>query len=154
MFCGLLFSKNPKRTRRAKNKREAQASLLFLVHRKGLVTLLLPPVLELVATTVRRTVALNFSSPFLLYVRKKADTHMGICFFGTPEGTRTPNPRNRNPMLYPLSHRCICFNSLNIIARFSAFVKGWYENIFALIPPFSAKPVVFPAFLCYNAKKD
>ena len=27
---------------------------------------------------------------------------------GTPEGTRTPNPRNRNPMLYPLSHRCIC----------------------------------------------
>ena len=24
--------------------------------------------------------------------------------FGTPEGTRTPNPRNRNPMLYPLSH--------------------------------------------------
>lgn len=23
---------------------------------------------------------------------------------GTPEGTRTPNPRNRNPMLYPLSH--------------------------------------------------
>ena len=28
-------------------------------------------------------------------------------FFGTPEGTRTPNPRNRNPMLYPLSHRCI-----------------------------------------------
>ena len=29
--------------------------------------------------------------------------------FGTPEGTRTPNPRNRNPMLYPLSHRRICF---------------------------------------------
>ena len=27
--------------------------------------------------------------------------------YGTPEGTRTPNPRNRNPMLYPLSHRCI-----------------------------------------------
>ena len=28
---------------------------------------------------------------------------------GTPEGTRTPNPRNRNPMLYPLSHWRICF---------------------------------------------
>ena len=32
-------------------------------------------------------------------------------FFGTPEGTRTPNPRNRNPMLYPLSHRCICLKA-------------------------------------------
>ncbi len=28
-------------------------------------------------------------------------------YIGTPEGTRTPNPRNRNPMLYPLSHRRI-----------------------------------------------
>ena len=37
---------------------------------------------------------------------KRADTQMGIrSFIGTPEGTRTPNPRNRNPMLYPLSHR-------------------------------------------------
>ena len=45
-------------------------------------------------------------------------------FVGTPEGTRTPNPRNRNPMLYPLSHRCICFNSLDIIAGFVGFVKG------------------------------
>lgn len=25
--------------------------------------------------------------------------------FGTPEGTRTPNPQNRNLMLYPLSYR-------------------------------------------------
>ena len=30
---------------------------------------------------------------------------------GTPEGTRTPNPRNRNPMLYPLSHRCMFFEA-------------------------------------------
>ena len=30
-----------------------------------------------------------------------------LSLFGTPEGTRTPNPRNRNPMLYPLSHRRI-----------------------------------------------
>ena len=28
--------------------------------------------------------------------------------FGTPEGTRTPNPQNRNLMLYPLSHWRIC----------------------------------------------
>ena len=35
----------------------------------------------------------------------------GYLLFGTPEGTRTPNPRNRNPMLYPLSHRRICFTA-------------------------------------------
>ena len=34
-----------------------------------------------------------------------------LSFFGTPEGTRTPNPRNRNPMLYPLSHRRVCFTA-------------------------------------------
>ena len=42
--------------------------------------------------------------------------------YGTPEGTRTPNPRNRNPMLYPLSHRRIS-ESLTIIAGFPPFVK-------------------------------
>ena len=41
---------------------------------------------------------------------------------GTPEGTRTPNPRNRNPMLYPLSHRCV-FISPSIIPVFHLFVK-------------------------------
>ena len=47
---------------------------------------------------------------------------------GTPEGTRTPNPQNRNLMLYPLSHRRIRFA---IIAMFSRFVKGefvFFEN--------------------------
>ena len=34
-----------------------------------------------------------------------------VLFNGTPEGTRTPNPRNRNPMLYPLSHRCVLFKA-------------------------------------------
>ena len=55
---------------------------------------------------------------------------MGVCFFGTPEGTRTPNPRNRNPMLYPLSHRRMLVDSLNIIAVFSQFVKGLKWEIF------------------------
>ena len=56
--------------------------------------------------------ALQAGRPFeSLPGSKKADTRMGICFFGTPEGTRTPNPRNRNPMLYPLSHRRICFTA-------------------------------------------
>ena len=41
--------------------------------------------------------------------------------FGTPEGTRTPNPQNRNLMLYPLSHRCVC---PSIIAKQIAFVKS------------------------------
>ena len=32
---------------------------------------------------------------------KKADTRMGICFFGTPEGTRTPDLLVRSQSLYP-----------------------------------------------------
>ena len=58
----------------------------------------------------------------------------GILFFGTPEGTRTPNPRNRNPMLYPLSHRCIFFQSQSIIASFFRFVKGKREDKFSVVP--------------------
>ena len=42
--------------------------------------------------------------------------------------TRTPNPRNRNPMLYPLSHRRVLFCSLPIITAFFRFVKGENEN--------------------------
>ena len=38
---------------------------------------------------------------------KKEEAKASSFFIGTPEGTRTPNPRNRNPMLYPLSHRCV-----------------------------------------------
>ena len=40
---------------------------------------------------------------------KNRPPKLETCLRGTPEGTRTPNPRNRNPMLYPLSHRRICF---------------------------------------------
>ena len=40
-------------------------------------------------------------------IRKRIPQRVSSFLFGTPEGTRTPNPRNRNPMLYPLSHRCI-----------------------------------------------
>ena len=57
----------------------------------------------------------------------------GYTVFGTPEGTRTPNPRNRNPMLYPLSHWRISV-SLNIIAGFSEFVKSKVKN-FLRFPP-------------------
>ena len=69
--------------------------------------------------------SLRSGRPFesCLPVYQKRGCPLGILFFGTPEGTRTPNPRNRNPMLYPLSHRRICFDSLNIIAGFSPFVK-------------------------------
>ena len=47
-------------------------------------------------TSVRTGAA--FSSPFQ---RKKADTRMGICFFGTLEGTRTPDLLVRSQSLYP-----------------------------------------------------
>ncbi len=39
---------------------------------------------------------------------------------GTPEGTRTPSPQNRNLMLYPLSHGRL---TRYILAQRSAFVK-------------------------------
>ena len=73
--------------------------------------------------TVHRTVGFILSSPFPHEVRKKTEDTLWVssAFFGTPEGTRTPNPRNRNPMLYPLSHRCMC---LCIITGFLPFVKG------------------------------
>ena len=74
---------------------------------------------------------------------KKEAVRKDDLFFGTPEGTRTPNPRNRNPMLYPLSHRCICIHSQAIITGFSAFVKGECQNFSPTIPLFSPKTVVF-----------
>ena len=102
--------------------------------------------------TVHRTVAFDCSSPFLcIRIKDAVDVSSTASFINTPEGTRTPNPRNRNPMLYPLSHRCIC--SLNIIAGFSTFVKRGDENIFLFHRHFCAKVVVFFLFLCYNPEK-
>ena len=46
-----------------------------------------------------------------------------------PEGTRTPDPRITNALLYRLSHRSLCENkTIIIIAHFGAFV-----NIFHII---------------------
>ena len=60
--------------------------------------------------TVHRTSAFYCSSP--KYKNNPnpspAEIRFGLSCLGTPEGTRTPNPRNRNPMLYPLSHWRIC----------------------------------------------
>ena len=50
----------------------------------------------------------------LLAHKNRGPTGLG---FGTPEGTRTPNPRNRNPMLYPLSHWRICMGYYNRLRR-------------------------------------
>ena len=63
------------------------------------------------------------SSPFLFDIPKKTVSDDTV-FFGTPEGTRTPNPRNRNPMLYPLSHWRIHLKCLAIIADKAGFVKS------------------------------
>ena len=43
---------------------------------------------------------LNGSSPFLGN-SEKPDTRMGIWFFGTPKGTRTPDLLIRSQSLYP-----------------------------------------------------
>ena len=73
---------------------------------------------------------------------------MGIplIYFGTPEGTRTPNPRNRNPMLYPLSHRCM-LHSLAIIAGFARFVKSRNPKKSRQIRHFFVQTVVIAAKL-------
>ena len=79
-----------------------------LVHRKGLVTLWCRSVKPSRAALTRT--AFYGSSPFL-HKNKKQIPEWVSAFYGTPEGTRTPNPRNRNPMLYPLSHLCICLTA-------------------------------------------
>ena len=67
-----------------------------------------------------RRLATDISSPFLFCAKEKGAHSVRPLFFGTPEGTRTPNPQNRNLMLYPLSHRRVC---LSIIAKAGAKVK-------------------------------
>ena len=52
--------------------------------------------------------------------KKSSSVERQKTIFGTPEGTRTPNPQNRNLMLYPLSHRRVCSN---IIANADGKVK-------------------------------
>ncbi len=88
-------------------------------------TKVLPPSSRRQAT-VHWTVAFKFSSPFY-WEYKNGVSRMGYTVFGTPEGTRTPNPRNRNPMLYPLSHWRISESPI-IIAGFPGFVKRKWKK--------------------------
>ena len=50
--------------------------------------------------TVHRTVAFDLSSPTAI---KKANTRMGVGFFGGSPGTRTLDPRLKRALLYQLS---------------------------------------------------
>ena len=50
------------------------------------------------------------SDAFMQLKIQNRQTSARFADFGTPEGTRTPNPQNRNLMLYPLSHRRICIH--------------------------------------------
>ena len=63
----------------------------------------------------------EFLVALLVALNKTPNTEIEIpvlgTFHGTPEGTRTPNPRNRNPMLYPLSHWRSMFCAWIIIAQ-------------------------------------
>ena len=109
----------------------------ILVRRKGL---------ELMVS-LRRAVATDcppdsqidlFESLLRDKINPNPKTRFGLFFFGTPEGTRPPNPRNRNPMLYPLSHRRISlqpeyYNSFYFICK-GVFYKKFYcqEGLFML----------------------
>ena len=95
------------------------------VRQKGLVTLRSIRRKRRMAT-VHWTVAFYCSSPFYLEY-KNGVSPKGYTVFGTPEGTRTPNPRNRNPMLYPLSHWRISGSPI-IIAGFPGFVKRKWKK--------------------------
>lgn len=68
------------------------------------------------------------SRPYILHNKKTsfAPIDKRGFFHGTPEGTRTPNPQNRNLMLYPLSHRRLF---LNIISDRNSKVKSFFANL-------------------------
>ena len=56
----------------------------------------------------------------------KIRTH---CFFGTPGGTRTPNPQNRNLMRYPLRYwRIAILTCQVIIAGETGIVKENFDE--------------------------
>ncbi len=99
---------------------------LLRIDRKGLVSFL--PLAETYSCAARYSGAQGAPGALQLIFRVPSSfcaitngvhTVHPACY-GTPEGTRTPNPQNRNLMLYPLSHRCVC---PNIIANQITFVK-------------------------------
>ena len=86
-------------------------------------------------TSVRTGAALSSPSRAEREIKERIPGWVSSLLFGTPEGTRTPNPRNRNPMLYPLSHRCMLHSPI-IITRFESFVKGVICLILPINPRF------------------
>ena len=48
-----------------------------------------------------RRLATDFSRPFLFCAKEKGAHSVRPLFFGTPEGTRTPNPQNRKARKSP-----------------------------------------------------
>ena len=62
-------------------------------------------------------------------IKERIPGWVSSLLFGTPEGTRTPNPRNRNPMLYPLSHRCVCLQPSHYSRIYRFCKEGSAEKI-------------------------
>ena len=110
---------------------EIRFGLLTLGTPEGTRNTMVPASSSRRRANVHRTFAFYCSSPKYENNPNPSPTEIrfGLLTLGTPEGTRTPNPRNRNPMLYPLSHRRI-FDCPNIIAVFFCFVKRLAKNIF------------------------
>ena len=60
---------------------------------------------------------------------------------GTPEGTRTPNPQNRNLVLYPLSHGRICDRYVmekSALLLYHSLIKLQHKNLRTSAPAFFA----------------
>ena len=109
---------------RSIKKPDTRTGIWFLGTPEGTRNTMVPASSSRRRANVHRTFAFYGSSPRYKNNPNPSPTEIrfGLFCFGTPEGTRTPNPRNRNPMLYPLSHRRI-FQSQIIIAGFAGFVK-------------------------------
>ena len=88
---------------------EIRFGLFFFGTPEGTRNIMVSPPSSRRQANVHRTFAFYGSSPRYKNNPNPSPTEIrfGLLTLGTPEGTRTPNPRNRNPMLYPLSHRRI-----------------------------------------------
>ena len=87
--------------------------------------------------------------------KQKTCRPTGNRFFGTPEGTRTPNPQNRNLMRYPLRYWRL-FTCQIIISANPPKVKPFFvvfqKDFLSPVPPFSLvkkSPGIFPGDLMF-----
>ena len=87
---------------------------------------------RIAASALRGFLAMTGCALPALVAKKFCNSYELQNFFGTPEGTRTPNIQNRNLTLYPIElrthRRTPILRCLPIIAGGSGFVKGRFTG--------------------------